>query len=102
MEMVFTRKKARAGANSEYPPITQPGTNKGEVCTPSQIFFTQEQNELFFQRVVQYYQENEGDELHYHILGLNESSTEADMKKTIVTWLVNFTLTKIIIHNFLM
>ena len=35
----------------------------------------------YFQQVVQYSQEKEGDELHYHFIGLNESSTEDEMKK---------------------
>ena len=38
-------------------------------------------DELFFQQVVQYSQDFEGEYLHYHVLGLNESSTEDDMKK---------------------
>ena len=79
--MVFTRQKSRAGANPESPPRTQPGKNIHEVCTPSWTVFTQEQNELFVQRVLQYSQGKEGDELHYHVLGLNESSTEDGMKK---------------------
>ena len=37
--------------------------------------FTQEQNDLFIQQVHQYSQENKSDELHYHVLGLNKSST---------------------------
>ena len=53
---------------------------------------TKEQNELSIQQVVQYYQEKEGDELHYHVLGLNESSKDDDMKKPIVTWFIDFTL----------
>ena len=35
----------------------------------------------FFQQVVQYSQDLEGEDLHYHVLGLNEYSTEDDMKK---------------------
>ena len=31
--------------------------------------------------ILQYSQEAKGDELHYLVLGLNESSTEDDMKK---------------------
>ena len=79
--MVFTRQKERAGANSEFPPRTHPGTNIRETRTPSRKVFTKGQNELFVQRVVQYYQEKEGDELHYHIIGFNESSTEDYKKK---------------------
>ena len=48
--MVFNRNKSRAGANTEYNPRTQPGTNIHEVRTPSQTLFTQEQNELFIQQ----------------------------------------------------
>ena len=51
--MVFIRQKEKAGANPESPPRTHPGTNIREVRTPSRTVFTQEQNELFFQRVVQ-------------------------------------------------
>ena len=48
LEMVFIRKKARADANQEYPPITHPEINIREVNTPSPTVFTQEQNELLF------------------------------------------------------
>ena len=78
--MVFSRKKARAGANPENPPRTQPGTNIRKVHTPSWTVFTQDHNELFVQRDVQYSQEKQDDELNYHVLGLNESSTEDYMK----------------------
>ena len=88
--MVFTRQKSRAGSNSEYPPITQPGTNICEVHTPSQTVFTQEQDELFVHRVVQYYQENESDEFHYYVLGLNESSTEDDITKAFLNLACRF------------
>ena len=54
--MVFTRQKSRAGANLESPERTQPGTDIREVRTPRQTVFTREQNELFFQRVLQYSQ----------------------------------------------
>ena len=80
--MVFTKQKSRAGENPESPGITQPVTNIREVCTPSRTVFTQEQNNLFIQQVLQYSQEKKSDELHYHVLGLNESSTEDDMKKS--------------------
>ena len=79
--MIFTRQKARAGANPESTQRTQPGTNIRELHTPSRTVFTWEQNELFIQRVVQYYQEAEGDEMNYLVLGLNDSSTEDGMKK---------------------
>ena len=51
--MLFTRQKSRVGENPESPPTTQPGKNIREVLTPSWTVFTQEQNELFVQRVVQ-------------------------------------------------
>ena len=100
--MVLTRQKARAGANPEYPAKNQPGTNIHEVRTPRRTVFTQEQNELFIQQVLQLPQEEKDDELHYHVLGLNDSSTEYSMKKPNVPWLFDFTLTKISIHKFLM
>ena len=52
LEMVFTRQKEKVGANPESPPITQPEINIRELLTPSRTVFSQEQNELFFQRVV--------------------------------------------------
>ena len=73
--MIFTIQKSRAGANPEYPPRTQPETNIGKVHTPIRTVFTQENNELFVQQVVQYYQEKEGEYLYYNVLGLNKSST---------------------------
>ena len=79
--MVFTRQKARAVLNPEAPPRTHLGTNIREVRTPSRTVFSQEYNELFVQPVVQYSQEKECDELNYHYIGLNEFSTEDDMKK---------------------
>ena len=100
--MVFTRQKSKTGANPESPTRTRPVTNIRILRPPSQTVFTREHNELFIQPVVQYYQEAEGDELIYPVLGLNESTTEYDMKKYIVLWLANFTLIKIVIHNFLM
>ena len=79
--MVFTRQKSRAGTNPEYPARTRPGTNIREVPTPRRTVFAREHNELFIQQVLQYYQEEKGDELYYHVLGLNDFSTEDDMKK---------------------
>ena len=100
--MLFTIKEWRAGANPESPPRTHSVTNTCEVRTPSRTVFTMEQNELFVQRVVQYCQEKEGDEFLYHALGFNKSSKKDKIKKPIVTWLVNFTLTKISMHRLLM
>ena len=77
--MVFTRQKSRAGANSESPPITPTENNISEVRTPSRTVFTQTQNKLFVQQVDQYSQEKEDEDLHYHVLGLNESSIEDDI-----------------------
>ena len=71
--MVFTRQKSRAGTNLESPARTHPGTNIHEVCTPRRTVFTREHNESFIQRVLQYSQEEKGDELNYHVLGLNDS-----------------------------
>ena len=39
LDIVFTRKKARAGENLESPPITQPETNIREVHNPSRTVF---------------------------------------------------------------
>ena len=55
--------------------------NLREVRTPIWKVFTQEYYKLYVQQVVQYYQEKEGWYLYYHVLGLNDSSTEDDMKK---------------------
>ena len=79
--MVFTRKKSRAGENTESPARTQPGTNICEGNNTRRPVFTREQNNLFIQQFLQYYQKNEIDELHYHVIGFNESSTEDDIKK---------------------
>ena len=81
METVFTRPKSRAGANPESSARTQPRKNIPEVRTHRRTVFTREQNKLFIQRVLQYSQQEKGDELYYHVLGLNDSSTEDDMKK---------------------
>ena len=52
-EMVYTRLKSRADTNPESPPIIQHEINIPEVPTHTRTVFTQEQNELFIQRVVQ-------------------------------------------------
>ena len=78
--MVFTRQKARSGANPESPPRTRPGTNIRELHTHIQTVFTKEENEIFIQRVLQYSQEANGGELHYLVPGLNYSSTDDDMR----------------------
>ena len=92
--MVFTRQKERAGKNPESPARTQSGTNIREEGNPRLTVFTQEHNGLFIQRVVQNSQEDKGDELHYLVLGLNDSSTDNNMKTSIFPWLVVFNLTK--------
>ena len=79
--MVFTRQKARAGANPESPAKNQSGTNIHEGSNPRGKVFTREHNYVFIQRVLQYSQEEKIDELHYCFLGFNKSSTEDDMKK---------------------
>ena len=82
LDMVFTKQKARAGANLEYPPRTQPETNIREVRNPSRTVFTQEKNELSVRKVFQYSRDLESEDLYYRVLGLNESSTEDDMKRS--------------------
>ena len=69
--MIFTRQRARADDNPESTPITQHKINICELRTPSQTVFTQEQNELFFQKVVQDNKGLKGDVFYYHVLGLN-------------------------------
>ena len=51
LEMVFTRKKTRVDANPESPPITQTEINIRDVRTPIRKVFTQEHNELFFNKL---------------------------------------------------
>ena len=52
LEMVFRRQKI-ADANPKSCPKTQPDINIREVRTPIWTVFTNEQNELFVQQVVQ-------------------------------------------------
>ena len=100
--MIFIRQKSIADANPESPPITQLETNIRELRTPSLTVFAQEQNELFVQQVLQYYQDLEGEVFHYHVICLNKLSTEDDSKKPIVNWIFNLTLKKISIHRLLL
>ena len=51
LEMIFTRQKTRANKNPESPPRTQLETNIRELRTPSRTVFTQEQKELFFNKL---------------------------------------------------
>ena len=99
--MVSTKQKARAGANPELLQKNQPGTNIRKVSNPRRTVFTPEQNDLFIQRVLRYSQFKKIGELHYHVLVLNESSTEDYMKKPIFPWIFDFNLTKISIHKLL-
>ena len=76
--MVYTRRQnAKADAN------------------PSKTVFIKEQNDLFIQRVQEYSLYAKGEIFNLFVIGLNESSTEEDMKNPIVPCLFNFTLTKI-------
>ena len=84
LEMVFTRQKSRSDENPESPPRTQSEINIREVRTPSRTFFTQERNELFVQQVIQYSQDLVCEVFHYHVLCLNESSTERGLKNPII------------------
>ena len=86
--MAFTRQKARAVANPEYPARTQPGTNIHEVQNTRRTVFIREHNNLFIQRTPRYSQEDKSYEFYLFVLGFNESSTEDDMKKPIVPWLL--------------
>ena len=90
LDMVFTRQKSRAGANPESPARNQPGTNIRELHNPRRTVFTWEHNELFIQRVLQYLQEKKSDELHYHVLSLDESSIEDDMKNAYCSLALRF------------
>ena len=99
--MVFTIQKARAGANLESPARTQPGTNICEGRNPRRPVFTREKNDLFIQRVLQYSHENKSDGFYYHVLGLNESSTENDMRKSNISLALRFHPNKISIHRLL-
>ena len=80
--MVFTRQRARAGENPESPPIIRQETNIREVITPRLTVFTQKQNKVSIEEVIQCSQDVAGDELIFLVLGLNESSTEEDIKKS--------------------
>ena len=99
--MIFSRQKSRASANPESPERTQPGTNIREVRTPRRKLFTREHNGLFIQQVLQYLQEDKSDELHYHVLGLNDYSIEDDMKKAYRSLALQFHPDKISIHKLL-
>ena len=100
--MLFSRQKSRVDDNPESTPKNQPEINIREVQIPSRTVFTQEQNELFVQQVVQDAQDLEAEVLHYRVFSLNKSSKEDDLKNPIVNWLFNITLTEISIHRLLL
>ena len=50
-------------------------------ANPSKTVFSKEQNDLLTQKVKEYSLYTKGENLHLFVLGLNESSTEDDMKK---------------------
>ena len=62
----------------------------------------QEQNELFIQQVAQYSQGLEGEVLHYHVLGLNESSTEDYLGKAYSNLALQSHPGKISIHRLML
>ena len=66
--MVFTRQKSRADANPESLRRSQSEINIREVRTPNQIVFTQVNNNLFVQQVVQYSQGKGYCRFSYHPL----------------------------------
>ena len=49
-------------------------------ANPSKPVFIKEQNDLLIQKVHEYSLHAKGEKLNLFVLGLNESSTEADMK----------------------
>ena len=102
MKMVFTRQKAIGDANPESPPRTHHEINIREVQTPSRTVFAQEQAELLVQQVFKDAQVLESEFLYYHVIALNESSKEDDLKKPILNWIFDITLTKISIHRLLL
>ena len=71
---ITTKNIYRADNNHESPPRIP------EVPIPGQAVFAPEQNKLFAQHVFQDAQGLKGDVLYYHILGLNESASENDLK----------------------
>ena len=76
--MVYTRQQnAKADAN------------------PSKTVFSKELNDLFNQKFQEYSLYEKGEKSNLFVLGLNESSTEEDMKKSTIPCLFGFTLTKI-------
>ena len=72
--IVTTNNIYRADNNYESPPRIP------DVQIPGREVFAPEQNKLFAQHVFQDAQGLEGEVLYYHILGLNDSATEDDLK----------------------
>ena len=73
--MVYSRQKnAKADAN------------------PSKTVFSKEHNDLFIQQFQEYSLSAKDEILNLFVLGLNESSTEDDMKNPIILYLFDFTL----------
>ena len=64
-------------------------------ANPSKPVFIKEQNDLFNQKFQEYSLYEKGEKSNLFVLGLNESSTEEDMKKYTIPCLLGFTLTKI-------
>ena len=62
---------------------------------PSMTKFSKEHNDLKIKQVQEYSRHAAVPyPLNLYVLGLNYSSTEEEMKKPIILWLVDFTLTK--------
>ena len=71
--MVYTRRQnAKADAN------------------PSKTVFSKEQNDSFIQKVKEYSLYEKGEILYLFVLGLNESSTEEDMKEAYCSMSLRF------------
>ena len=66
-------------------------------ANPSMTKFSKKQNDLKIKKVQEYSRHAAGPyQLNLYVLGLNYASTEAEMKKLIIPWIVDFTLTKIL------
>ena len=58
--------------------------NTKSDANPSKTVFSKEQNDLFIQNVQEYSIYEKGEILNLFVLGLNESSTEDNMKKILL------------------
>ena len=67
-------------------------------ANPSMTKFSKEQNDLKMKEVQEFAANHAAGQypLNLYVLGLNYPSTEAELKKPIIPWLVDFTLTKIL------